>query len=69
MMKFKLEMDLGFTGSAEPLAIQTGADIIRSIKASFEGEESLPLEVGVAGALWDVSGNTVGKWAVIKDEA
>ena len=61
-MKFKLELTLGND------AMQTGKDISRSLFDSLKGEEHLPLEVGVGGVLWDVNGNTVGKWKVIEEQ-
>lgn len=48
-------------------AMQTGADVIQSLRDSLKGEESLPLEPGVGGVLWDENGNTVGKWEVVAD--
>ena len=59
-MTFTLRIELGND------AMQSGADVIRSIRDSFKGEEDLPLEVGVGGRLWDVNGNTVGSWEVVK---
>jgi hypothetical protein len=37
-MKFTLEIDLGND------AMQTGTDVIKSIRESLKGEESLPLD-------------------------
>jgi hypothetical protein len=61
-MKLKLEIKLGND------AMQTGAEVLASLADSLKGEEELPLEVGVGGVLWDVNGNTVGKWAVVEDD-
>lgn len=57
-MIFQLEIKLGND------AMQTGFDVIRAIQDSLKGEESLPLEVGVGGVLWDSNGNSVGQWEV-----
>ncbi len=57
-MKFTLEIRLGND------AMQNGADVITAIKDSLKGEETLRLDVGVGGVLWDVNGNVVGKWKV-----
>jgi hypothetical protein len=60
-MKFTLEIDLGND------AMQTGTDVIKSIRESLKGEESLPLDEGTAGILWDVNGNKVGSWKATED--
>jgi hypothetical protein len=60
-MKFTLEIEL------EDDAMQTGTDVIKSIRESLKGEESLPLDEGTAGILWDVNGNIVGSWKVSED--
>ena len=60
-MKFTLEIELGND------AMQTGADVIKAIRESLKDEESLPLDIGTAGSLWDENGNTVGKYEVRRD--
>ena len=60
-MKFVLEIELGND------AMQTGADVIKAIRESLKDEESLPLDIGTAGSLWDENGNTVGGWEVKRD--
>lgn len=61
-MKFILEIELGND------AMQTGEDVIRSLFDSMKGEAEMKLDIGVAGRLWDVNGNIVGKWEVKQDE-
>lgn len=60
-MKFVLEIELGND------AMQNGTDVIKAIRESLKGEESLPLDEGTAGRLWDENGNLVGSWKVIED--
>lgn len=60
-MKFTLEIELGND------AMQNGTDVIKAIRDSLKGEESLPLDEGTAGRLWDENGNLVGSWKVIED--
>lgn len=59
-MKFTLEIELGDE------ALQTLADVQAAIAASrrslADGNE--PLEIGDSDRLWDINGNTVGKWEV-----
>jgi hypothetical protein len=62
-MKFVLEVELGND------AMQTGSDVLNALSDSLKDEETLPLEVGVGGRLWDENGNTVGKWEVIGETA
>ncbi|HEX5426541.1 MAG TPA: hypothetical protein VFW94_23540 [Candidatus Acidoferrales bacterium] len=60
-MNFQLSITLGND------AMQTGEDVIRALFDSLKGEAHLPLGVGVGGVLWDVNGNTVGRWEVTDD--
>jgi hypothetical protein len=55
-MKFTLEIEMGND------AMQTGADVIKSIRESLKGEEELEFDRPVSGRLWDKNGNLVGKW-------
>ena len=59
-MTFTLTIELGND------AMQTGFDVADTIKREFKSfvDGCEPLVVGDRGPLFDINGNTVGKWEV-----
>ena len=58
-MQFTLTIELGNQ------AMQTGSDVIKSIRESLKGEEELEFDREVSGRLWDENGNIVGHWEAV----
>ena len=59
-MQFTLTIELGNE------AMQTGSDVIKSIRESLKGEEELEFDREVSGRLWDENGNIVGHWEAVE---